>query len=405
MDVVRLLLGVSAILVLSACSQKTSSSVFTQSSAQCAGQKIENKFIVYWEDGRFTVEHSPDAETFKREFVEPNLALIRQVEHDRVIKMETPAQTAAPSSSDFWGQNQVEADALWNEGITGSGVLVGVVDSTVDTDNAQLASRIAINDKDIPGNGIDDDGNGYVDDTYGVSFVSNPVSGMNPHGTHVSGIILADSTKGYMKGMAPGAKLVAAPFLNNDKDGSGDLGDAIRAMQYAASRGVKIINASWGGAPCVPSLTNAFADLSRKGVLLVVAAGNSGADLDRSPSYPAAFNFPNQITVGASDVFDYMASFSNSSFSLVHLTAPGVNVFSTTPFGTYETMSGTSMAAPFVSGAAALLWSARPNATASQIRQALVRGVDVVPGKQSKTASQGRLNVRKALEELKKLVN
>jgi subtilisin family serine protease len=198
--------------------------------------------------------------------------------------------------------------------------------------------------------------------------------------------------------MAPQAELIPAQFIADD--GGGSLGDAILAMQYAASRGAKIINASWGGAPCVSSLRDEFEELEKQGILVVVAAGNEGQDIDDTPDYPAAFNLPNQITVAASSMSDFMTSWSNSGYRLVHVAAPGENILSTIPGNKIASMDGTSMSAPFVSGAAALLWSAKPKATAVQIRKALLSSVDISPGHEFKVNSRGRINVEKALQEL-----
>jgi subtilisin family serine protease len=305
---------------------------------------------------------------------------------------------------DYWGQNMVQVSSLWNQGIYGQNVLVGVVDSYVDTSNAQLTGRIAYNTGEIPGNGLDDDLNGYVDDYVGYTFISKPSENgpVSNHGTHVSGIIAADHSKGYIKGMAPQAKIIPAPFIDGKSGGS--IGDAILALQYVVARGAKVINASWGGAPCMPSLQNVFTELGNKGILVVLAAGNDGADLDYRPDYPAAFNLPNQLTVAASTSFDFMASWSNVGFNLVHLAAPGAGILSTLTENQIGFMSGTSMSAPFVTGAAALLWSDRPQASMSDIKTALLRSVEVVPNHEFKVQTFGRMNVKKALDELHKLV-
>lgn len=150
------------------------------------------------------------------------------------------------------------------------------------------------------------------------------------------------------------------------------------------------------------SLRNAFVELNNRGVLVVVAAGNEGIDLDYSPDFPAAFNLPNQITVAAANVKDYMPSWSNRGFSLVHLAAPGVEILSTLTNNRVGHMDGTSMAAPFVSGAAALLWSAQPTASLAEIKNALLRSVDVTRYHEYKVQTLGRLNISKALQELQK---
>jgi subtilisin family serine protease len=242
----------------------------------------------------------------------------------------------------------------------------------------------------------------------GWDFIRNEAPGLidDPkvvHGSHVAGIILADPEKGPLSGVAPKSKLLQASFLDSE---NGSLGAAIQAIAYSAENGARIINASWGGRDCSATLKETIADVGAKGVLFVTASGNEGIDYDLYPaySYPAVFNLFSMISVAASDSLDRLAAFSNKSFYLVHLAAPGSGIRSTVPLisesSGYEILSGTSMAAPFVSGAAALLWSARPNATVTQIRQALLNSVD---NRNYKVSTQGRLNVEKALTEIRRI--
>ncbi|WP_413576352.1 S8 family peptidase [Bdellovibrio sp. HCB290] len=407
MDVQKILSAVACVLVFTACSKKSSDSVYAVDSASCIGQAISNKFIVQWEDGRITVESGSDVESFKKEFIEPQLENIRQVESDKRIQVDsTVSASASASSSDTWGLSMIKANAAYSQGIYGQDVKVAVVDAYVDVSHPQLANRIAINTGEIPNNGIDDDRNGVVDDYYGASFVSVPSSTNipSPHGSHVAGIIAADSNYGPVSGVAPRAKIIPAQFIAND--GGGSLGDAIIALQYAAKRGAKIINASWGGATCGVSgaLRSTFQSLERQGVLIIVAAGNDARDIDVYPEFPASFNLSNQITVAASDMTDFMTSWSNSGFNLVHVAAPGEHILSTVPGATSMYMDGTSMAAPFVSGTAALLWSSKPTATAQQIKAAIEQSVDVTSGHEFKVKTRGRINIQKALQVLGQLV-
>jgi subtilisin family serine protease len=408
MDVQKILSAVACVLVFTACSKKSADTVFSDStaldSAACMGQAIKNKFIVQWEDDSFTVESGTDAESFKQEFIAPQLEKIRRVEFDRRIQIEATKEYATSAVSDTWGQSMIKASSAYSQGIYGQGVKVAVVDAYVDVTHPQLAGRIAVNTGETPNNGIDDDNNGVIDDYYGASFVSVPAStsSPSPHGSHVAGIIAADSSYGPVQGLAPQAKIIPAQFIAND--GGGSLGDAVLALQYAASRGAKIINASWGGAPCVSSLRSAFQNLESKGILVVVAAGNDARNIDVYPEFPASFNLSNQITVAASSVSDFMTSWSNSGFGLVHVAAPGEHILSTIPGNTSTYMDGTSMAAPFVSGTAALLWSAKPNATAQQIKAAIEQSVDVTSGHEFKVKTRGRINIQKALQVLGQLV-
>lgn len=412
-DVKKLTFSAFVVFAAAACSSKSSNTVFPENSSQstsCKEQRIENRFIVTWEDGTISTHEDASSDRFVENFVNPHLQDIAHVEFDKVISVRTQGdlQTqAAIKDSKTWGQTLVEAPQVWAEGIEGQDVLVAVTDQGMDYEHPQIAPRIAVNAKELSGKpGIDDDGNGLVDDVYGWDFsTSTPTPKLGTslgasHGTHVAGIIAADPTTGEVKGVAPKAKLIASAFL--DKNGDGSTSGAIKALNYAADRGAKIINASWGGPGCSLSLQRTMEEISARGVLLVVAAGNEGNDLDQIPDYPAVLQLPTQITVGAIRSDGYLDSYSNTSYHFVHLAAPGTNIYSTILNDSSGYMTGTSMAAPFVSGAAALLWSARPLASAIEIRHAIIAGVDSGP---YRVVTQGRLNMRKALEALKKLVD
>jgi subtilisin family serine protease len=386
----------------------------SETSSTCASQQIATQFIVNWKDGHTTKEKAADKETFIRDFLKPHAGEINFAEHDHRIHLikEPAAQLMAESVPPAvnWGQNMVQAPAVWAQGIQGQGITVAVVDSGVDITHAQLSTQVAMNSGEMgtdssghnkSSNGIDDDNNGYVDDVHGWDFTTNSpvISDHSGHGTHVSGIILANHNTGTIPGMAPQAKVLPLAFI--DSTDSGAISDAILAIQYAASRGARVINASWGGAPCSQALRQTIATLQGLGIVFVVAAGNSGADIDTSPEYPAAFGFAGQITVGASTSLDNQAGFSNYSTNLVDFVAPGVSVTSTYPGNTTAVMSGTSMATPFVSGAVTLLLSHKPQASVAQIKQALQQGVDTGP---FAVLTRGRLNVQKAIQALDALV-
>lgn len=398
--VIRLFAALFTLILLSSCdSKKTIESVSVMSN--CPGQVMENRFIVHWEDGSFSLEYGKNLEDFRQTFIKDNLKNIRHVDRDQLIQLTMKENTQANTTNELaWGPHMISAANLWSQDIQGQNVLIGVVDGMVDITHRQLRPNIAINSKEIPNNGIDDDSNGFVDDIYGVQVnkdYNDPYR--NRHGSHVAGIIAADPTLGPVQGVAPKSKIIPAQFISND--GGGSIGDAIIAMNYTASRGAKIINLSWGGAPCVPNLQAAMMQLSDQDILLVTAAGNEGINLDRSPDYPAAFNIFNQINVAASSMEDFMIYFSNRGFRTVHLAAPGVNIFSTVPGNQVIAMDGTSMSAPMVSGSAALLWSALPSASAQQIKQALMRSVDVKSGHEFEVQTRGRINVEKAYNLLK----
>lgn len=417
MDVVKALVGATLTvsgLLLSGCGgTKTADSVMTSaSSAQCVGEAMEKRFIVQWEDGSFSVEHGDSKEEFRDTFVTENLALIRHVDADQKIQLPDQNDLRTNSATDVsvsasgtlnWGPAMIQASALWSKNIKGDGITVAVIDGMVDITNTQLRPNIAINPNEIANNGIDDDNNGYIDDVYGIQIntgVNNPAK--NRHGSHVAGIIAADSTVGPIQGVAPKAKIIPAQFIDNE--GGGSVGDGIIAMNYAASRGAKVMNMSWGGSPCIPSLQSAMKALSDQGILLITASGNEGTNVDQTPSYPSAFNLYNQINVAASTIDDFMVYFSNFGFNSVHVAAPGVDIYSTVPGNQVEAMSGTSMASPMTAGAAALLWSAFPSASAQQVKQALLKGVDITPGHEFQVSTRGRINVNKSYTILKSML-
>ena len=377
----------------------------------------DKRFIVQWEDGTYTIETGASSEEFRSGFVNKNLSLIKHVDNDYRVKLtnqeslvvnmdESPIQTESLN----WAAQQVSAPALWNQGFNGAGVVIGVVDGMVDVSHAQISNNIEINLNEIPDNGIDDDKNGWVDDDKGIQVNSGQNDTfLNRHGTHVTGIIVADQSMGPIAGIAQRAKVLPAQFIGND--GGGSIGDAIIALNYVANRGVKIINMSWGLDACVavPNLQSTLQQLNSRGILLVTAAGNGnshgmGVNMDINPAYPSAYNFLNQINVAASTSLNFLIGFSNFGRKTVHVAAPGVGIYSTVPNNEVETMSGTSMAAPVVSGAAALLWSAVPTATAEQIKKALIQSVDRNPSAVLEVSSGGVINVDNAFTLLKTMI-
>lgn len=406
---VRGLFSVFALVALSACSlNKSVSTVFNEKTGggSCPYLKVAGQYIVQWEDGRITTERAESDDAFIENFVEPNLQAIKHVEYNKfVLPTPTANGSVESTSTSDWAIDAIKANEVWNQGYKGAGIKVAVTDAPIDFSHPQLAPRVQRNLAEYNGvNGVDDDGNGLVDDKYGWDFYGDkPIPDIEPgddHGTHVAGIILADHSKGSVKGVAPAASLIPVSFMGAD---GGTLDDAIAAVKYAAAQGANVINASWGGSTCSQTLQDTIGSLASKNILFVAASGNEGVDFDRDPyhySYPAVYNFPHQLTVAASNSLGYMTGFSNRSFSLVHIVAPGDGIVSTVPGGGTESMSGTSMATPFVSGAAALIWSAKPSATALEVRSAILGSVYSFQGRTYKVSSGGHLNVSAALSRL-----
>ncbi|GAB4462995.1 MAG: hypothetical protein OHK0037_14810 [Elainellaceae cyanobacterium] len=269
-----------------------------------------------------------------------------------------------------WSNNLVNAPEVWAKGYTGRDVVVAVVDTGVDHTHSDLDANIWQNTREIPGNGIDDDGNGFVDDVRGWNFANgnNNTMDVNGHGTHVAGTIAAENDGAGITGIAYNAQIMPVKVLGDDGAGT-SLGVA-RGIRYAADNGADVINLSLGGGYS-SEIESAIAHAVSRGAIVVMAAGNEST---ARPSNPASLAIQYGLSVGAIDINGNLASFSNRAGTdsrMQHLTAPGVNIFSTRPGGRYQSLNGTSMAAPHVAGVVALMRQANPNLTDSQARQIL----------------------------------
>ncbi len=258
----------------------------------------------------------------------------------------------------------------------GTGVVVAVVDSGVRIDHPDLAPNAWTNFGEVPGNGIDDDGNGYVDDVHGIDLTTegdtNDLTDENGHGTHVAGIIAAaDNNKGVV-GVAYKARIMT--IKTQGADGTGSMAAVATGIEYAAAMGAKVINLSLAGPSNNAAIVRAVAAADKAGALIVVAAGNAASDDDKTPTYPASLAAPNLVSVAATapDEGRNLAPFSNFGRTSVQLAAPGESVLSTANDGAYEQRSGTSMAAPMVAGVAALIASANPAISAPALRAQLL---------------------------------
>lgn len=278
-----------------------------------------------------------------------------------------------------WGADLINAPEVWAKGYTGKGIVVAVVDTGVDRNHSDLSSNIWKNSKEIAGNGKDDDRNGYVDDVYGWNFVNNNnnTSDVYGHGTHVSGTIAGVKNNFGVTGIAYNAKIMPVKVLGDD--GSGSNAGVAKGIRYAADNGAKVINLSLGGDTGDATLQSAVEYASKKGAIVVMAAGNSSGS---QPIFPARYAKNWGIAVGAVDRFNLMADFSNEAGTdkLTYVTAPGVAVYSTLPNNDYVAWDGTSMATPHVAGVVALMLSAKSGLTDAQVRQILTSTAENVTG-------------------------
>jgi len=266
-----------------------------------------------------------------------------------------------------WGNDLVKAPEVWTRGYTGQGIVVAVVDTGVDYTHPDLDANIWVNSREIAGNGIDDDGNGFIDDIRGWDFVNNDNNPLdrNGHGTHVAGTIAGENNGFGVTGVAYNSRIMAVQVLSDT--GSGSYTGVANGIRYAANNGAHVINLSLGGGYS-GDVYSAVQYASNRGSIVVMAAGNSGAS---QPGYPAFHATEFGLSIGAVDNRSTIASFSNragSTSAMRHVVAPGVSVYSSVPNNGYASYSGTSMAAPHASGVVALMRSANIALTHAQVR-------------------------------------
>ena len=339
-------------------------------------------------------EHADDPtsmlkEYFDAEYVVPNVELHAFVEAD-------------PRRAEQWALDMTHADQAWAVSLGSPTVIVAVIDTGLASNHEDLKANLWVNPGETANNGIDDDNNGYIDDTSGWDFHgkdNNPDDETGPqnpgHGTHCSGIVGAVCGNGVgICGISPQVSLMPLRFLG--KDGSGDLFASTQAIEYAVKNGAHVISASWGAT--IPQsgaqpIIDAIKKAEEKGVIFVAAAANDGKSNDRASVYPANAQTPNMISVAASNSSDQKPVWSNYGRK-VDLAAPGENILSTIPGG-YSKLSGTSMATPFVSGLVALMKSVDISLSGAQARSILqASGARV----NIETASNSRVDAHKALE-------
>ncbi len=327
------------------------------------------------------------------EYAEPNYILTVALLPDDPL---FPEQFALKNTGQEEGTPgaDISAERAWSLSTGSDSVVVAVIDTGIDYTHPDLAANIYVNPNEIPGNGVDDDANGFVDDVHGWNFVADNNDPLDDqfHGTHCAGIIGAVGNNGLgIAGVNWHVRLMPIKFLS--AAGSGPTSDAIQSIEYATLMGVDVMSNSWGGGEYSQALADAIAAAGERNILFVVAAGNNSSNNDVDPFYPAAIDLPNVIAVAATDRHDLLATFSNYGPHSVHLGAPGVSILSTLPNGKYGTLSGTSMACPHVAGAAALVRSYAPGSAVAYVRQLLLDGADRIPSMAATTVSGGRLNV------------
>jgi subtilisin family serine protease len=284
---------------------------------------------------------------------------------------------------------------------SGKPIIVAIIDSGVDYTHPDLAPYMWHNPGEIPNNGIDDDHNGFIDDIYGWDFVNednDPISDDAPsyHGTHVAGIV---KQAAMLAEQGINVQIMALKYL--DTTATGRTSNAIRAIDYAIKNGAIVLNNSWGSTSYSSPLLAAIERTRKAGALFIAAAGNGDAygnaiNLDRTAFYPAVYPVNNIVSVAAADSNGILAPWSNYGAVNVDLAAPGVGIRSTRNGNTYGVLSGTSMAAPFVSGVAAMLWSLRPDLSYVEVRRILFNSVSRGYTLSGKMSTNGEINRNQA---------
>jgi thermitase len=339
------------------------------------------------------------------EYVEPNYLL-------SVNPVDIQPFGVAPQNTDVYDQSNskvevTEAWAIQKPYNQGTKTVVAVIDTGLAYNHGLFTGANAVwkNTAELNGQaGVDDDNNGYIDDIQGWNYVANSNDPLDDddHGTHVSGIILGVG-QDVLALPVRESKVQIMPLKFLDANGSGSTANAVNAIYYAVNMGARVINNSWGGSSYSRSLHDAYTYAYNHGVVIVSAAGNANSNNDLTPMYPANLDTPNNISVGASTDSDKKASFSNFG-SNVHVAAPGVAIISTVPGtgcanpGCYQMMSGTSMAAPFVAGLAALVLREAPQLSPYQVRNVIMSSVDNISAFSGKVSTSGRVNALNTIQ-------
>lgn len=391
-----------------------------------SAQRLDSHIVLVSEKSRTThalasgIEESPKLYTRKNNPCKR--AKLRRLQKRLVGARCEPnyAQFASATPSDplynpAYENTFMSLESAWNVSTGSEDLVVLVIDTGVLYTHPDLADNIWTNPNEIPGNGIDDDGNSVIDDVYGVNAITwggpatvtaagNPLDD-NGHGTHCAGILGARGNNGQgTSGVNWRVKIAAAKFLSSS--GSGSTSNAIKAVRYAtmlrnAGHKVVVTNNSWGGGGYSQALLDAIEAGGAAGIMFVAAAGNSALDTDSTPFYPGALPSDAIVTVASTNQSGTLSSFSNYGLTSVDIAAPGSSILSTYIDNQYAYLSGTSMAAPQVSGVAALVQSVCSNGsllTLSQLRNIILSTGTTYASLSGKVATSAITNAYQAVQ-------
>ena len=336
------------------------------------------------------------------EIVEPNyIYTINKISNDPLFEklwgLSNVGQKDPAGQTGVAGVD-INVEKAWDIQTGSADTVVAVIDTGIDFNHPDLKSNMWRNEAEANGTaGVDDDNNGVVDDIYGYNAVDNSGIPMDDqgHGSHCAGTIGAKGNDGVgVAGVNWDVQLMAVKFL--DKNGSGTLENAIKAIDYATRMGAKIMSNSWGGGGFSQTLFDSIKRTQEAGAVFIAAAGNDGSNNDSRPAYPASYDISNIISVAAINNKGAKAEFSNYGKRSVHIGAPGVNILSTTG-GKYSSFSGTSMATPHVAGVVALLWSNETQMNAAEIKNRILTTARRLPSLTGKSRTGGTVDAYSAL--------
>lgn len=332
--------------------------------------------------------------------------------HDQTTQVEDEPSALFndPAIKQAWGLKKSDAARAWSVSQGSRDVVVAVIDTGIDANHEDLKDNLWVNPgesgidshgKDKASNGIDDDGNGFIDDIHGWNFVSNnnKLDDNHGHGTHIAGIIGAEAgNKKGIIGISPKVSLMILKYFDPKVPNTDNLRNTVAAIKYAVEKGAHIINYSGGGTDYSKEEHDAIAEAEKRGILFVAAAGNERSNSDQFHYYPADYKLKNIISVTAIDPTTQVLSSSNYGTDTVDIAAPGQNILSCLPNNSYGLMTGTSQATAFVTGAAALVMSHKNQYyQATEVKKYILATGDSYPSLIAKTRTARQLNLFKAL--------
>lgn len=374
------------LLFATACSNKEDAPFsFDEYNVRCLEGKISGQFIVKMSDGSHhlvsasseedlveKLKSNEQVEAFKNQSIE-----VSGVDYNfRIRAQQTTPKPGAPSGGDVnIGPKILNAPFMWNKGFYGEGVVTALIDSGYDISHPFLKDSVLVNSSD---KGYDEDKNGFKNDLTGWDFINNkPLAGdLGRHGTYVGSVIAARHETYTKTSMAPESKILPIAALDtgedNETDASGDNNTIIKSLDYAISKNVDIINASWAGYVCSKFIREKIKEANDNGIFVVTAAGNESTDLDEKPIFPGSLPYPLVVTVGAVNA-DLSIEGDSNFGSAVDFFAFGQGVAAAAPQtqALHARPSGTSLSTPFISGALALLKNAFPNRPPEALLDAL----------------------------------